>query len=64
VFEREREIRCDLKKRAEERVEKEQRRREQRFESMVGKEVSKLEREREISKRKSEGFSNYIYPFF
>lgn len=64
VFEREREIRCELKRRAEERAEKEQRRREKRFESMVGKEVSRLEREREVGKRKSEGFSNYIYPFF
>jgi DNA-binding CsgD family transcriptional regulator len=31
---------------------------------MVGKEVGKIEREREVAKRKSEGFTNYIYPFF
>ncbi len=64
VFERERELRCKLRKEAEEREYKEKRRKEQRFESMVNKELSKIEREREVVKRKSEGFANYIYPAY
>ena len=53
VFEREREIRYKLKKAAEEREYNEQRRKEKRFEGMVAKELGRIEREREISKRKS-----------
>jgi hypothetical protein len=46
VFERERELRMKLKKNAEERTYKEQRRKEQRFESIVSREVSKIEQDR------------------
>lgn len=64
VFERERELRMKLKKEADERSYKDQRRKEKRFESLVSKEVQKIEKERELGKRKSEGFSSYLYPSY
>ena len=64
VFERERDLRMKLKKNCDERMYKEERRKEQRFENIVSKEVHKIEKDRELVKRRSEVFSTYVYPSY
>ena len=64
VFERERDIRLKESRKREEREYKDQRRKEKKFEKLVERELGKIHSQKEVQKRREEGFSEYVYPMY